>query len=651
MRKHVSGSRGGSFLTVLVVILLPLCLLRDLSKLAFSSFFGLACEAGVVVFMIVRLVTGEYAPGGEFYNSQEPGTQLSWGDGDGPEILAFDWSVFVLMLGCVGRHGAKPSWRKHGGFYHQLRRRSSRSFLRATAGGYSIAVLLFATCMIVGYLTFGTNCQGNILHNYSPHDTWATVSRVAMLLATICGFPIAFTGLRTAALQLCGCGHRRRYWVPITTCSKVSVGLGLLLTIAGIALLLVGAMSLTNISLNVSAGIDGSTTGTLAAPSDLNCPYIILIGQDSACSDFQASATTTAGTLDTAVCGSEDLPEDGEGRAPAQRSLQDAKTAMCRCGKTCSKVSVGLGLLLTIAGIALLLVGAMSLTSISLNVSAGIDGTTTGTLAAPSDLNCPYIILIGTLGTDSACSDFQASATTTAGTLDTAVCGSEELPEDGEGRRPGQRTLQDAPCRHQNLDWTIGTSETKLTDLKMAAQLNFAADGDATVASSEDMWSMQLCDVFSELFAQAGRAIIMVAAGAVILVAGLVTFFIGLCCCCLLGSVLTDLGIVNSLGGATLGSLIELIFPGLMIMWTFSASQSKDQQPIVFAGPYCTSTIPLALLVRRPHALHVEETDVTEVFGRFEGRHGARLLTGLGVALLCFGTSIVLAVTVFKMDL
>ena len=29
-----------------------------------------------------------------------------------------------------------------------------------------------------------------------------------------------------------------------------------------------------------------------------------------------------------------------------------------------------------------------------------------------------------------------------------------------------------------------------------------------------------------------------------------------------LGSVLNDLGIVNSLGGATLGSLIELIFPG-----------------------------------------------------------------------------------------
>ena len=54
---------------------------------------------------------------------------------------------------------------------------------------------------------FGKNCEGNILHNYSPDDTWATVSRIAMFLATICGFPIAFTG--RAVRGLCGCaiGH------------------------------------------------------------------------------------------------------------------------------------------------------------------------------------------------------------------------------------------------------------------------------------------------------------------------------------------------------------------------------------------------------------------------------------------------------------
>ena len=37
---------------------MPLCLLRDLSKLAFSSFLGLACEAGILFACIWRLGLG-----------------------------------------------------------------------------------------------------------------------------------------------------------------------------------------------------------------------------------------------------------------------------------------------------------------------------------------------------------------------------------------------------------------------------------------------------------------------------------------------------------------------------------------------------------------------------------------------------------------
>ncbi|CAE7513330.1 unnamed protein product [Symbiodinium pilosum] len=132
---------------------------------------------------------------------------------------------------------------------------------------------------------------------------------------------------------------------------------------------------------------------------------------------------------------------------------------MCKCGKTCSRVSVGVGLLLTIAGIALLLVGAMGLSSLSINVSADIDGGMTGMLSS-----------------------------------------------DGVSRAPAQRTLND-------LDWTIGASETKLTDLKLAAQVTFTQEGDASITSAEGMWSMQLCEVFEEVFAVAGRSIIMIACG------------------------------------------------------------------------------------------------------------------------------------------
>ena len=143
----------------------------------------------------------------------------------------------------------------------------------------------------------------------------------------------------------------------------------------------------------------------------------------------------------------------------------------------------------------------------SINVSAGIDGMMTGTLSAPADVQCPYLIFVEK---DVDCAAFQSSATfvSTVATLDTNICGDGELPEDGVHRAPsrGQRTLND-------LDWTIGASETKLTDLKLAAQVSFTADGDASITSSESMWSMQLCEVFEEVFAVAGRSIIMIACG------------------------------------------------------------------------------------------------------------------------------------------
>lgn len=41
-----------------------------------------------------------------------------------------------------------------------------------------------------------------------------------------------------------------------------------------------------------------------------------------------------------------------------------------------------------------------------------------------------------------------------------------------------------------------------------------------------------------------------------------------------LGSTLTDLGVVNSLGGAVFGSLIELIFPGSDGAWSQGGSSS-----------------------------------------------------------------------------
>ncbi|CAE7223735.1 SLC38A8 [Symbiodinium pilosum] len=215
------SSRRGSWVTILLCVLLPLCLLRDMGKLAWTSFLGLLCETGVVIFMLWRLLDGSYQPGGEYYASQRPGTQASWGETGEVAMWTVSPATLTLISSMSTAFLAHYNAPK---FYHQLCHRSSRQFFIASASSFTCALALFLTCMVVGYLTFGTDCAGNILHNYSDRDPAAAASRAAMLLAVTCGFPIAFTGLRDAALSLCACSSRRRVWVPVTLCLLTLIG-------------------------------------------------------------------------------------------------------------------------------------------------------------------------------------------------------------------------------------------------------------------------------------------------------------------------------------------------------------------------------------------------------------------------------------------
>ena len=237
-------TKRGSWITILICVLLPLCLLRDMGKLAWTSFLGLLCETGVVCFMVVRLLDGSYQPGGEFYGSQRPAARVNWGEHGAPEMWTVSPATLTLIASMSTAFLAHYNAPK---FYHQLRHRSPRQFLGATAASFTCALGLFLTCMVVGYLTFGQDCAGNILHNYSNQDTAAEASRAAMLLAVTCGFPIAFTGLRDSALSLSACSSRRRVWVPTT--------LGLLT--------LIGALGWSLDDLGVLNSLGGAILGSL----------------------------------------------------------------------------------------------------------------------------------------------------------------------------------------------------------------------------------------------------------------------------------------------------------------------------------------------------------------------------------------------------
>merc|ERR1711862_1004717 len=53
-----------------------------------------------------------------------------------------------------------------------------------------------------GFLTFGSNCNGLILNNYSSKDPLISSSRIAVAASLIFSFPLAFVGARDGWLDL-----------------------------------------------------------------------------------------------------------------------------------------------------------------------------------------------------------------------------------------------------------------------------------------------------------------------------------------------------------------------------------------------------------------------------------------------------------------
>lgn len=54
----------------------------------------------------------------------------------------------------------------------------------------------------VGFLTFGENCSGLVLNNYSGKDMWIFASRVAVAVSLVFSYPLAFQGCRDGVLDL-----------------------------------------------------------------------------------------------------------------------------------------------------------------------------------------------------------------------------------------------------------------------------------------------------------------------------------------------------------------------------------------------------------------------------------------------------------------
>ena len=175
-------SRHLSILFITLCAVNPLCSLKSLSALTPFSMVGIGGLLLTLLFMLSRLVSGSYAPGGFFFDTLPLALQPSFGANGMKSVLSPSTLVmFSLAASSYCCHFSAPC------FYNELQRNTMPRFSFLAISSFTIVMAISVSIMSFGFLTFGGNCGGMILNNYSQLDFGAIFCRFLIAASLISG--------------------------------------------------------------------------------------------------------------------------------------------------------------------------------------------------------------------------------------------------------------------------------------------------------------------------------------------------------------------------------------------------------------------------------------------------------------------------------
>jgi len=176
---------------------LPLCLLKNLSALAYSSFFAFMALIYTAVVMVVRLADGSYAEGGRFVGDLREDLLPNMPQGN--YLLAIGArSLLYINILAMAFHCHCNACK----YYRELKGVTPRHFRNCTIVAMGVALVLYAVIGCVGFKTFGRAASGTILKNYSLEDMPVNVARILISLSLVASYAIMFSALREAFIGL-----------------------------------------------------------------------------------------------------------------------------------------------------------------------------------------------------------------------------------------------------------------------------------------------------------------------------------------------------------------------------------------------------------------------------------------------------------------
>ena len=144
--------------------------------------------------MGLRWAQGAYTPGGRYHASVARAMQPVFESGRTSPISAF--VLLAMASSSFVCHYNAPL------FKTSLTNPTTGRFSLLSGLGFGASATVCLLASAFGFLTFGGNCSGMILNNYSLADPLATVARGYTGLSILFGYPLMMAGLRSSIFEL-----------------------------------------------------------------------------------------------------------------------------------------------------------------------------------------------------------------------------------------------------------------------------------------------------------------------------------------------------------------------------------------------------------------------------------------------------------------
>lgn len=171
------------------IIIVPLCSLKKMDSLKYSSILGLFALAYLSLLVLSTfaydvIITDNY----KSYRGE-----VSWWKVYDSKGLMSTFSIIIFAFtGSMNLFS----------IINELQDNSLKNITAIINRSISIASAIFLAVGITGYLTFGKNTLGNIILNYDPDSVWVHIGKLCLGSMVILSFPLLFHPCRIAINNL-----------------------------------------------------------------------------------------------------------------------------------------------------------------------------------------------------------------------------------------------------------------------------------------------------------------------------------------------------------------------------------------------------------------------------------------------------------------